>query len=63
MAIRSGEDQTVLPESNIDIFAERLLQANGNIQVVRRDHYGHHPHGLDDPTPLADFILQHYPEL
>jgi hypothetical protein len=23
--------------------------------------YGHHPHGLDDPTPLTGFILQNYP--
>ncbi len=61
LAIRSGQDQTVLPESNIDLFAQRLLQAGGKIQVINRSYYGHHPHGLDDPTPLADFILQHYP--
>lgn len=63
LAIRSGQDQSVIPETNIDIFAERLTQAGGNIQVIRRDLYGHHPHGLDDPTPLTGFILDHYPEL
>ena len=62
LAIRSGQDQSVIPETNIDIFAERLKQAGGNIQVIRRDLYGHHPHGLDDPTPLTGFILDHYPE-
>jgi len=62
LAIRSGQDQTVLPASNIDELAKRLGGAGGNIQVLRRDYYGHHPHGLDDPTPLADFILQYYPE-
>lgn len=61
LAIRSGQDQTVFPESNIDVFAKRLQEAGGSIQVVRRDFYGHHPHGLDDPAPLADFILSHYP--
>ena len=61
LAIRSGQDQTVLPGSNIDLLEKRLLEAGGNIQVVRRDLYGHHPHGLDDPAPLADFILSHYP--
>ena len=62
LAIRSGQDQSVIPETNIDIFAERLSAAGGNIQVIRRDLYGHHPHGLDDPTPLTGFILDHYPE-
>jgi len=62
LAIRSGQDQSVLPESNIDILEKKLLEAGGNIQVVHRDLYGHHPHGLDDPAPLADFILSHYPQ-
>ncbi len=63
LAIRSGQDQSVLPTSNIDALEKRLLESGGNIQVVCRNYYGHHPHGLDDPTPLADFILQHYPEI
>ena len=63
LAIRSGQDQTVLPGSNIDLLEKRLLEAGGDIQVVRRDYYGHHPHGMDDPAPLADFILSHYPEI
>lgn len=63
LAIRSGQDQSVLPESNIDILEQKLLAAGGNIQVVKRALFGHHPHGLDDPSPLADFILQNYPEV
>ena len=63
LAIRSGQDQSVLPETNIDLLEKLLREAGGNIQVVRRDYNGHHPHGLDDPTPLVDFILCHYPEL
>ena len=63
LAIRSGQDQTVLPASNIDELEKRIREAGGKIQVNRRDYFGHHPHGLDDPTPLADFILQYYPEI
>ena len=58
LAIRSGQDQTVLPENNIDILAQRIEQAAGNIQVIRRDLYGHHPHGLDDPARIIRFILE-----
>jgi len=62
LAIRSGQDRSVLPQSNIDVLEKRMLEAGGDIQVVRRDFFGHHPHGLDDPSPLADFILKYYPE-
>ena len=62
LAVRSGQDQTVLPESNIDLLEESIKNAGGDIQVIRRDLYGHHPHGLDDPTPLTGFILMHYPD-
>lgn len=61
LCIRSGQDQTVSPRTNIDIFSRRLQAAGGDITIIRRDYYGHHPHGLDDPRPLADFILQYYP--
>jgi len=61
LCIRSGQDQSVNPVTNIDILEKRLKEAGGDIQIVRRDLYGHHPHGLDDPQPLVDFILQHYP--
>ena len=63
LVIRSGQDTTVLPETNIDVLEQRILAAGGNIQIVRRNAYGHHPHGMDDPTPLTDFILRHYPEI
>lgn len=61
LCIRSGQDQTVTPRTNIDLFSRRLQAAGGDITIVRRDFYGHHPHGLDDPRPLVDFILRHYP--
>ena len=60
-AVRSGQDLSVLPESNIDVFAKRLQEAGGNIEVFRRDYYGHHPHGFDDPQIVVDFILSNYP--
>ena len=61
LAVRSGQDQSVIPEKNIDLVAEALEKDGGNIEILRRDLWGHHPHGLDDPRPLVDFILQYYP--
>lgn len=62
LVLRGAQDQTVLPQTNIDIFAERIKSAGGDITVINRECYGHHPHGMDDPRPLVDFILRHYPE-
>ena len=62
LVLRGAQDQTVLPQSNIDIFEQKIKSAGGNITVINRDCYGHHPHGMDDPRPLVDFILRHYPE-
>ena len=39
-----------------------IKAAGGDIEIIRRDLYGHHPHGLDDPTPLTSFILRNYPD-
>jgi len=62
LAIRSVQDQSVDPCKNIDVVEAKLKAAGLEIEVIRRDFYGHHPHGLTDPTPLVEFILRHYPE-
>ncbi len=35
LAIRSGQDQSVLLESNIDVLEKKLKDAGGNITVLR----------------------------
>ena len=59
--IRSGQDQSVDPEENIDVFSRRFREAGGEIEILDRPLFGHHPHGLDDPAPLVNFILKNYP--
>jgi len=55
-----GEADTVVPwEENTKIVAERYKQLGGRITLIGKPGIGHHPHGLDDPTPIVDFILQH----
>ena len=29
------------------------------MQTLIKKGMGHHPHGLDDPTPVVEFILKH----
>ena len=55
--IYGGSDNVVAPDENSELFISRFKAAKGNIKVVCRGAYGHHPHGLEiDDTTLADFF-------
>ncbi len=52
-----GDADDVVPwDENTGIVAERYRKLGGNITLVAKPGVGHHPHGLDDPTPIVDFI-------
>lgn len=49
-------DNIVRPPENSDLIAERYKRLGGRITVIRKPEDGHHPHGLDDPAPIVEFI-------
>ena len=57
LLLYGGQDQTVNPALNCLLFADRFKAAGGNIRVVPRGCYGHHPHGveLDEMTVINFF--------
>jgi pimeloyl-ACP methyl ester carboxylesterase len=55
-----GDADTVVPVAeNTAIVENRYKELGGTIQVIVKKGVGHHPHSLDDPTPIVDFILKH----
>jgi pimeloyl-ACP methyl ester carboxylesterase len=52
-------DEAVPYSENTVILKQRYEALGGEIKVIVKHGFKHHPHGLDDPTPLADFILAH----
>lgn len=50
-------DVTVPIEENTDIFESKILEAGGNITVIRKPGIGHHPHSFPNPQPIVDFVL------
>lgn len=58
LMILGGADTILPPEENGRLFAERFRDAGGNIEVVERASWGHHPHGLEDPAKIVQFILK-----
>ncbi len=58
LILYGGQDHTVLPAENCELFAARLKAAGGKVEVERRALFGHHPHGVDpDKTArIVDFF-------
>lgn len=55
-----GEADTVVPVAeNTAILERRFREAGGMIEVIRKPGVDHHPHSLEDPTPVVEFILRH----
>jgi len=52
-------DDVVPPEENTAIVAARYAELGGTMEVIHKPGGGHHPHGLDDPRPVVNFILRH----
>ena len=52
-----GEADEVVPwQENTGTVASRYRAMGGEIQLIGKPGCKHHPHGLDDPTPVVEFI-------
>ncbi|MCA9156430.1 MAG: alpha/beta hydrolase fold domain-containing protein, partial [Planctomycetales bacterium] len=55
-----GDADSVVPwDENTGLLADRYRQLGGTIQLIVKPGVEHHPHGLDDPTPIVDFIARY----
>ena len=55
-----GDADDVVPVSeNTAIVEKRYKELGGEILVIHKPGIGHHPHGLEDPKPVVDFIVKH----
>lgn len=55
-----GDADEVVPyEENTVVLKERYEKLGGKIEVIVKPGGKHHPHALDDPTPIVEFVLRH----
>ena len=53
-----GEKDEFVPiEENTEPFKKLIHQYGGKMEVILKPDMGHHPHGLEDPEPIVNFIL------
>lgn len=53
-------DVVVLYEENGKVLENYYKEHGGTIKVIGKSMKGHHPHGLDDPQIIIDFIEENY---
>ncbi len=55
-----GDADKVVPYSeNTAKLKKKFEAAGGSIKIILKEGVGHHPHSLENPKPIVDFILQH----
>ncbi len=52
-------DETVPYYENTLIIAERYKELGGEIELICKPGGKHHPHCLEDASPIRDFVLKH----
>ncbi|OGV47741.1 MAG: hypothetical protein A2017_16225 [Lentisphaerae bacterium GWF2_44_16] len=57
--IVAGDADEIVPyEENTAIFVKRYRELGGNIELIVKHGCKHHPHSLENPGPIADFIMK-----
>jgi len=55
----AGDADTAVPFlENSAILERKYTEYGGNIKMIVKSGVGHHPHSLEDPQPVIDFILK-----
>ncbi len=52
-------DEVVPMAENTLLLKERYEKLGGSMTLISKPGVGHHPHSLQDPTPIVDFVLKH----
>ncbi|MBR5542666.1 MAG: prolyl oligopeptidase family serine peptidase, partial [Oscillospiraceae bacterium] len=56
LLIYGNADPVVIYRENGRVLEDYYKANNGNLKVICRSMCKHHPHGLDDPTPIIEFV-------
>jgi len=57
--IHGNGDTMVIYEENGKVLEDFYKEKGGKLKLITRSMGKHHPHGLDDPTPIINFVEQY----
>ncbi len=56
-----GDSDTIVPYAeNGKVLSKMFVRQGGNLTEILKKGCDHHPHGLEDNTPLIEFVLKYY---
>lgn len=61
-AVCGDSDKVVPYEQNMDILRKRFIELGGSVEVILKPGCDHHPHSLENPEPVVEFVLRNQPE-
>ncbi len=61
LAVCGDSDQVVPYAENMEVLRNRYVSLGGPVEVILKPGCDHHPHSLENPEPVVDFILRHQP--
>jgi pimeloyl-ACP methyl ester carboxylesterase len=56
--LAADADEVVPYEENTVVLKKNYEALGGSITVIVKHGLKHHPHGLDDPTPIVEFVMK-----
>ena len=62
IAVCGGADKVVPYDENMRIVQEAYRKMGGTVEVIVKPDCDHHPHSLEDPAPVVDFLNSHRAE-
>ena len=59
ISVCGGADTGVPYDENMHKVRDAFQAMGGVVEVIVKPDCGHHPHSLEDPTPVVDFLVNH----
>jgi len=58
LVLVADADELLPPSENTLVFEEKIKALKGDITVIHKAGFKHHPHSFPNPTPIVDFITK-----
>lgn len=62
ISVCGDSDRTVPYEKNMKVVAERYRALGGPVEIILKPGCDHHPHSLEQPEAVVDFIIRNQPD-
>ena len=60
MLVAGGADTVVPYKENGKLLASYYEEHGGTIKVIVKPDCDHHPHSLEDPSPIVEYIMKNF---